>query len=486
MRRYYCRRKQPWHLVVAWTALSATTIPAATLEVGPGKPFARIEDANDAARPGDTVLVYARARNEPYRQVAVFVRRENLAFRAATDIGERPVKISGKGFDYSGRGSTPRAIFQFNRGTDGCVLEGFELTGAHNDSHNGAGVRVNQANHVLIRNCHIHHNDMGIMSNGDGTPATGANLQIEHCIIDHNGDFGHPGYNHNLYLGGTSVALSFCEIHSSLTGQNIKSRAHQTWVQYCYVHDSANREFDLVDSVDTEQSGSDAVIMGCIVAKNPQTKGNRAVLHFGQDGHRDHRGTVYLLFNTIVTPFISPVVELSAPGARTQLTGNLICDGGSRQTNQRLLGVRNGASIKNALGNDNWFSGGFAPLPEAGLDSRRNVFQRIDGPLFRDPSKHDFRPSAQMAAKLQSGMVLSDMALPAFPGAPRSTHDRPLQWEYHHPAGKEKRVPQSPLTIGAYAVERRTRGHGDTETRGKDGSGTAARWIPRASPLVSD
>jgi hypothetical protein len=49
-------------------------------------------------------------------------------------------------------------------------LEGFELNGAHNATHNGAAVRINQANGVTIRDCLIHHSDMGIMSNGDGTP----------------------------------------------------------------------------------------------------------------------------------------------------------------------------------------------------------------------------------------------------------------------------------------------------------------------------
>lgn len=81
------------------------------------------------------------------------------------------------------------------------------MSGAHNKSQNGAGVRINQANHVTIRNCNIHHNDAGIMSNGDVNTGTGLNQRIEYCAIHHNGDLARPGWNHNLYLGGTSVRL---------------------------------------------------------------------------------------------------------------------------------------------------------------------------------------------------------------------------------------------------------------------------------------
>ena len=49
--------------LIALTCLCFTSIhwPAicATLEVGPGKPFDRIEDANQAAKPGDVILLAA-------------------------------------------------------------------------------------------------------------------------------------------------------------------------------------------------------------------------------------------------------------------------------------------------------------------------------------------------------------------------------------------------------------------------------------------
>ena len=367
------------------TALSlCLATRAAELSVGPGKQFARIEQAVAAAKAGDTVAVHPLEGGKAYQKVALSITTPRLTIRAAP-AGQR-IAIDGKGFDYSGRGRIPRAIVQYNKGADGCVLEGFELYGAHNDSGNGAGVRINQANDFTVRNCEIRGNDMGIMSNGDGTPASAINQLIENCRIHSNGEQKRAGYNHNLYLGGTSVRLIGCEVHSSLTGHNIKSRAHRTEVMYCYVHDSANRELDLVDARgDTTAPGSDALLIGNIIVKDPTCPGNRGVIHFGQDGGNEHDGTIWLAHNTIVTRFITPVVTLSAPRARAQLYNNIICDNGARQTGQRVLECPKGVEMKQAVaGQSNWLSAGFDTT--ALQDTRQGTT-----PPFADPAKWNFR-----------------------------------------------------------------------------------------------
>ncbi|MCX7008835.1 MAG: hypothetical protein NTY53_16585, partial [Kiritimatiellaeota bacterium] len=299
-------------------------VRAAELGVGPQQTFARIEDALAKAQPGDVVMVHPLPASEPYAQVALNITKPHITLKA---VGGRVV-LNGKGGDQSGRGAVPRAIVQFSRGADGGALVGFELSGAHNNSHNGAGVRINQANDVVIRDCVIQHNDMGIMSNGDGTSRVGVNQLIENCLIHSNGDSSEPGYNHNLYLGGTSVTLVGCEVYGSLTGHNVKSRAHRTAVIACFIHDSANREFDLVDAQgDTTASDSDAVLAGNIIVKARNCLGNRGVIHFGQDGGKEHDGTLYLLHNTIVSPFVSPVVTLSSDKSRAQFFNNIVWDG---------------------------------------------------------------------------------------------------------------------------------------------------------------
>jgi len=436
--------------IPAFAAIAALApVAAATLEVGPGKPFSRIEEANAKARAGDVILVYPRSGGRPYDKTAVFVRQKNLTFRGLPGAVKFHVAISGQGFDYSGAGSTPRAIFQFNPGTDNCTLEGFELFGAHNSSHNGAGVRINQANHVAVRKCSIHNNDMGFMSNGDGSLATAVDQRIEGCRIYRNGDPAEAGQNHNLYLGGTSVTLRFCEIHHSLTGHNVKSRAHHTRVEYCYVHHSANREFDLVDAAETARSQSDAVLLGNIIAKDPKCRGNGTVIHFGQDGGKGHQGTLYLAFDTIVTPFSSPVVELSAAGSKARLLGNVVASS-TRQAGQKVAAVRGGAKMQNLDGESNWFCGDFS-AQESGLDAKSNHFETAAGELFLGPRDDNYRLTPQAAQRMTVASTAELLELPSVPGLPDTALLRPLGWQYHHPAGSEKRLAEQRVTAGAFA-----------------------------------
>jgi len=399
------------------------------------------------------VVVYPLPDNKPYEGTAVFVERKNVAFRAAVSGKQPRVRVSGSGYDYSGAGHVPRAIFQFNRGADGCVLEGFELTESHNDSHNGAGVRINQANDVTVRDCEIQHNDMGIMSNGDGSMEVGVNQRIESCVIHHNGNKDEPGQNHNLYLGGASVTLFACEVHSSLTGHNVKSRAHLTTVVCCYIHDSNNRELDLVDGKETELPGSDALLACNVIVKDPACKGNRSVIHFGQDGGKRHDGTIMLVNNTIVTPFVSPVVDLSAAEARARMVNNIICDGGSGRKNMVLVDARRGgADSKNSAGTHNLLAPGLA-LPAVGFPADSNL-TAAGMPPFADPKHGDYHLTAKDPQLAGAGLPweqagVSGSLLAGFveikPGG------SPLAWQYRQPAGAEARTDHG-AALGAYGL----------------------------------
>lgn len=427
--------------------LAQCATQAAEWDVGPGKQFARIEDAVARAADGDIVRVFPLEGGRAYEKTAVFVRQKRLTIRGMPAQAGQRVAIDGKGFDYSGRGSTPRAIFQFNPGTDDCLLENFELFGAKNQSHNGAGVRINQANNVVIRNCSIHDNDMGIMSNGDGSLERGRNQLIEYCEVFRNGTTADPGKNHNLYLGGSSVTVRACHIHGSTTGHNFKSRAHFNRVEYCYIHSSANREFDLVDAVETTRPGSHTLLLANVIAKDPKCAGNRAVVHFGQDGGREHDGTLHLYFNTIVTPFIAPVVELSSPKSSATLVGNLIVDGSGRQAGQVLVAARAGAAIDRVSGVFNGLAGSFA-APDAAIDIESQRIASPKGGWFIAPDRHDYRLTAEAARVAVFRGSLNLLKLPA--GSETTNPPEPLlKWRYLHPAQREARPADSSGLLGA-------------------------------------
>jgi len=446
-------------------ASAALTQPSgATLNVGPGEIFARIEDAVAAAKPGDTILVHPPGEGRAYERVAVMVRTPRLRIIAADPpavstnsvrknlSGDTPparISLRGDGFMYSGQGATPRAIVQFEPEADGCVLDGFELSGARNDSHNGAGVRINQANHITIRSCLIRDNDMGIMSGGDGTPNAAQDQRIENCLIFRNGSNVEQGQSHNLYLGGASAVISACEIHSSTAGHNIKSRAHYTRIEYSWVHDSANREIDLVDAAgDTDIPDSDAVILGCIIAKSADTKGNRGVIQFGQDGGNNHTGTLHIISSTIINPFASAAVALTAPGARVAIHNSLFSDGGSGQKSQRLVGIAAKASgeLLNAriTASNNAFSGDF-------IDAAGRGTQLSSPVRFANLAQGDFRLLMPTDAAPKAGAPIITLRIPAAPGRAGDTPGQPLR-RYAHPQSSALRTDTASPALGSSGI----------------------------------
>jgi hypothetical protein len=172
------------------------------------------------------------------------------------------------------------------------------------------------------------------------------------------------------------------------------------------------------------------------------------VIHFGQDGGKGRNGTLHLAFNTIVTPFISPVVELSAAGTKAWLLGNVVASG-ARQAGQKVAGVRGGAAMQNTGGESNWFCGDFSAA-ETSLDAKRNHFGPA-GDLFFGPRDDNYRLPPQVAQRMIVSSATALMELPAVPGLPDPMVLRPLEWQYHHPAGREKRPVEQNVTAGALA-----------------------------------
>jgi len=420
----------------------------ATLEVGPGMAFSGIEEALAQAKPGDTVRVHPLPEGKAYRKVALMVRTANLTLQGVPEKKGDRIRLDGQGYDYSGAGPVPRAIIQFNPRADGCVLEGFELFNAHNDSNNGAGVRINTANGVTIRSCDIHDNDMGIMSNGKVSDGTGALQRIEFCRIHSNGSLKDPGYNHNLYLGGTSAILHACEVFGSLTGHNVKSRAHYNRVEYCYVHDSANREFDLVDEKgNTDVPESHAVLLGNIIVKKPDMTGNKGGIHFGKDGAADHRGTIYLIQNTIITPYQMPVLDLSAAGAGAAIVNNLFWDLGSG--NHVLVAVRNGAEMRNISGNHNFLAPGFS-LTDTLKGNQNVIAPKPEAVTFAEPPKGVWHLRAGDAA-IGTGLPWAKLSFPLAPG--ENVSQGPLKlFEYSAPCGVAPRSDGDKPSLGASEI----------------------------------
>ena len=409
-----------------------------------------VVDAND----GDTISVYPQHNNAPYPQTALNIDRK-LKIYAVLKPGAPPIPLTGDGFDYSGVGNTPRAIVQFNAQARGSVLKGFELRGARNEAGNAAGVRILGAAKVTIAQCDIHSNDMGVMSGPFDATHKAFDQRIEDCHIHHNGappeNTKRDGYAHNLYLGGDSVTVIGCDIHHATAGHNIKSRARANIIEANYIHDAKNRELDFVDSALTARPDSYATVIGNIIVKNtdPQIRGNRAVIQYGQDGNSTRGGTLFLLFNTIVTPYVSPVVDLSSSKAGLVMVNNLIDDGGANANGQVLVTAeRNGANFRYVQGSHNWLSSGFVASAEnLGFDDIRAT--RLDPP-FRDPANGDYRLIIEARGITNAGRRL--FSLPNIPNMKRGGQTIGIHL-FTPPLGHAARSWRSTPDIGAYELK---------------------------------
>ena len=146
--------------------------------------------------------------------------------------------------------------------------------------------------------------------------------------------------------------------------------------------------------------------------------------------------------------FSSPVVELSASGAKARLVGNLVSDGGTKQKNQKVADARGDAKLQDIMGGWNWFSGNFS-RQGTGLDARTNRFVGSLAPLFANPVQNDYHLLSQAARTTMVRLAVNRIELPETPGALDTEVEPPLVWQYRHPAAKEKRPPERALTAGA-------------------------------------
>jgi hypothetical protein len=291
-------------------------------------------------------------------------------------------------------------------------VENFDISECHNTSFNGAAFRINQVNDITVRNCEIHGNDMGLMSNGTVTANSAANQLIENCVVHDNGNTSNPGYNHNFYMGGTSVTIRGCNVYGATTGHDVKSRAHITIVEGCYVHDCQNREFDLVDDNGvTTAPGSHALIAGCVIVKAANAGGNKTTIHFGQDGGFDHTGTLYVVHCTILSPYISPVVDLSAPGAGVNFTNTIITVPSGTQSGQVLVNARNGALLANAAGHYLWMSSGFS-APAGGTFDHVTIGASGVVPAFANAAAGNYGLADSAIGIVDAGLDYASITLP--------------------------------------------------------------------------
>ncbi|MEO7329527.1 MAG: right-handed parallel beta-helix repeat-containing protein [Minicystis sp.] len=395
---------------------------ADTLEVGPGKPYAKPCEAIAAAKANDTIAIAAGT----YTDTCAV----NTAGLTIKGVGGRPkIDLS------SGTPAQQKGIYVIL--ADGVTVENLELTGAHidtNSGENGAGIRV-QATNFTVRGCFIHDNQNGIL----GSPLSpGGSITIETSELSGNGqgngcDDGN-GCTHNLYLGPNfdKVVFRYNWSHHLATdapdkGHLFKSRAQQNLISY----NRFTAEGD-TDSYEVElPQGGLAVLVGNLIEKGTMS-GNPSLFAYGKEGLSNGDNRVFVVNNTFVNHL----------GKGT------------------FIDIAGGAPL---VAHNNLFVGMGAPSSTGALPADNLAL--ADAKLA-DEASYDYH--------LLLGSPAIDQGVD--PGLADALSLVPTE-EYQHPAGHAARPVDAKLDVGAYeyGVSPGTGGGGTTGsgggTTGSGGSG---------------
>ncbi|HAD14289.1 MAG TPA: hypothetical protein DCF33_17855 [Saprospirales bacterium] len=200
-----------------------------------------------------------------------------------------------------------------------CTVEGIEFSGCKVPDHNGAGIRQ-EGQHLTLRNCFFHHNEMGILTSNDGI----SDYVFESCEFSFNG-FG-DGYSHNIYVGSVnSLTMRYCYSHDSHVGHLVKSRARFNYLYYnrfTVENGDGSYEVDL-------PNGGRAFLIGNMIEQGVNSQ-NTGIVSFAAENQNHPEQEIILSHNTIVNNRTSGrFVQFSNGIDLVKMVNNLFVGGGT-------------------------------------------------------------------------------------------------------------------------------------------------------------
>jgi hypothetical protein len=371
-----------------------TSALAATLAVGPGKPFSTPCRAFAAAADNDIIEIDAAG---SYVGDVCGIARNGLTIRG---VNGRP-KI-----DAGGRNAMGKGIWVVQGSNT--VIENVEMFGAKVPDRNGAALRLD-GKHLTLRRSFLHHNENGILTNNDGV----SDIVIENSEFGRNG-YG-DGYSHNLYIGRVnSLVFTGNYSHDANVGHNLKSRAQTNTITYNRFSSLAPGQTGSTEpgapsyEIDLPNAGV-AYVIGNII-QQPSISNNPGMLTFGVEGATNTKQELYVVNNTFLN------------------------DDSSRGT---FVSVGSGVTSPILLQN-NIFAGTGTVTTQSNAIDKTNY--RSLTPAFVNRAGYDLRPAAG-SAMINTGSTpasnTSGVALAPFR-------------QYKHTAQSEARVDDGKIDIGAY------------------------------------
>ena len=286
------------------------------IQVGPTRTYQSIGKAFEAAKWGSIIEIDA---GEYVGDVGI-LQKSHVTIRGVGS-GRPHLKAEGKSAE-------AKAIWVIKG--HNTLIENIEFSGCKVADKNGAGIRQ-EGNHLTLRNCYFHHNEMGILT--VNTPEF--ELYIDGCMFEKNG-YG-DGYSHNIYVGRLKkfTMINSYSRHSKV-GHNVKSRAYENHILYNRIMDEA--EGNSSYQIDLPNGGKNYVI-GNIIQQGVNAP-NSCMIEHGAEGTTNPEQELYVINNTFVNDkntsgsvFVRVVGSNNTRIANNLFVGNgTVLDGTGTQT----------------------------------------------------------------------------------------------------------------------------------------------------------
>ena len=257
--------------------------------VGPGKMYSTIRAAAQACQSGDIVTVDAGT----YTGDVSTWNKPDLLVRAAPGALTRPHLIA------NGASENDMGVWRVSQSGTNITFDGFEIEGGYSTYANGAAIRVESGNPstITIRNCYFHDCQMEILA----APQTLIleNTELYHSTHTTVGCEAAPTcYEHCIYVNTSycqSATIRYCYIHQADTGNEIKSRAQNTYVLYNRIADEEAIPSYTIDIPD----GGRSYVIGNIISQGPNSP-NTSVLSYAAESAGNGNLDLYVINNTFV------------------------------------------------------------------------------------------------------------------------------------------------------------------------------------------
>lgn len=259
---------EPESLVVAQRQPQAPR----TLRVGRGQTYEKLSAAIAAARDGDTIRI----------QAGTYVNDFATVNRKITIIG------TGGMARLVATVPPPNGKAIITSTTD-LQLQNIEFTGAKVRDRNGAGIRYEGGNLVVV-NCYFHTNESHILA----APSPSGTIQIRDSEFARH--VPPDDQAHSIYVGRIArleVRDSF--FHGGINGNMIKSRALRTVVTGTRVYDD---DGEISYSIDLPNGGV-ATISNNVIVQGPNSP-NRAIISFATESAPYPGSSLTVESNTIL------------------------------------------------------------------------------------------------------------------------------------------------------------------------------------------